>query len=136
MLWYLDRKLADVVGLQSGMMETRLGREMEKNKSLLYKAQGKMKASRAGMPEVPAFKGAEGARQEEYGHRNVEDELSPEQLQMFEKENQDMVRHYEETLNQVKYVAPSAPPLLITANRFAELQRSLWLRSRSYKLSL
>jgi hypothetical protein len=33
-----------------------------------------------------------------------EQELSPEQLQMFEKENQDMLKHYESTLDQVRYV--------------------------------
>lgn len=35
--------------------------------------------------------------------QNPEDELSAEQLQMFEKENQDMMKHYEATLDQVRY---------------------------------
>lgn len=34
----------------------------------------------------------------------VEDELTPEQLQIYEKDNQDMLKHYEATLDQVQYV--------------------------------
>jgi syntaxin 18 len=33
-----------------------------------------------------------------------EQELTQEQIQMFEKENQDMLKHYESTLDQVRYV--------------------------------
>ena len=87
-------------------METRIMREMEKNKSLLYKSKGgmTMDGGGSGEPPIPAFeyKGAAGRQvEEEYG-KNVEDELTPEQLQLFEKENRNMVQHYEDTLNQVK----------------------------------
>jgi syntaxin 18 len=30
--------------------------------------------------------------------------LTPEQIQMFEKENQNMLKHYESTLDQVRFV--------------------------------
>jgi len=33
-----------------------------------------------------------------------EEELTQEQLQMFEKENQDMLKHYQDTLDQVRWV--------------------------------
>ncbi|KFY04674.1 hypothetical protein O988_00606 [Pseudogymnoascus sp. VKM F-3808] len=105
-LWYLRQKLQQCGGLQAAMMETRIMREMEKNKSLLYKSKGgmAMDGGGSGEPPIPAFeyKGAAGRQvEEEYG-KNVEDELTPEQLQLFEKENQNMVQHYEDTLNQVK----------------------------------
>jgi syntaxin 18 len=105
-LWYLRQKLQQCGGVQAAMMETRIMREMEKNKSLLYKSTGAIAREGEGSSEapVPAFeyKGAAGRQvEEEYGN-NIEDELTPEQLQMFEKENRDMVQHYEDTLNQVK----------------------------------
>ena len=34
----------------------------------------------------------------------AEQELSQEQLQLFAQENQDMLRHYEDTLDQVRLV--------------------------------
>lgn len=112
-LFLLRLRLQQAGQLQAGMMETRIMRELEKNKSVLYKARGRM-GQELGEPPVPAFeyqggyRGGEGVKMEQQSHHapNIEDELTPQQLQMFEKENQDMVRHYEETLNQVKYVEP------------------------------
>lgn len=111
-LWYLRQKLQQCGSVQAAMMETRIMREMEKNKSLLYKSQGALalETGGTGEPAIPAFeyKGAAGRQvEEEYGN-NIEDELTPEQLQQFEKANQDMVQHYEDTLNQVKYVVALA----------------------------
>lgn len=110
-LFLLRLRLQQAGQLQAGMMETRIMRELERNKSVLYKARGRM-GQELGEPPVPAFeyqggyRGGEGVRMEQQSQHatNIEDELTPQQLQMFEKENQDMVRHYEETLNQVKYV--------------------------------
>jgi syntaxin 18 len=85
------------------MMEKRLRREMEKNKSALAK-------SRAPMPELGGFDNAplpptksSASVHLEAQQLDPEQELSPEQIQMFEKENQDMLKHYESTLNQVRY---------------------------------
>lgn len=36
----------------------------------------------------------------------VEQQLDPEQLQLFAQENQDMLKHYEDTLDQVRYANP------------------------------
>jgi hypothetical protein len=86
------------------MMEKRLRREMEKNKSALAK-------SRAPIPELGGFDNApipptrsSTAAHLEMQQVDPEQELSPEQIQMFEKENQDMLKHYESTLDQVRYV--------------------------------
>ncbi len=111
-LWYLRQKLSQCGQLQASMMETRITREMEKNKSVLSRARGRMGGEFGapavpGEPDVPKFeyKPHEEQRREERGGGHVEDELTPQQLHMFEEQNQDMLRHYEEALNQVKYVA-------------------------------
>ena len=81
------------------MMEKRIMREMEKNRSVLEKSQsGPMHSygydSEAGSSRYnPA--------QMEGPTFNPEEELTPQQIQMFEKQNQDMLKHYESTLNQV-----------------------------------
>jgi hypothetical protein len=103
-------------------------REMEKNKSVLYKAGGKP------MPELGRFDDAP-VPPPKYGNKtmhsvdqktqNPEDELSPEQIQMFEKENQDMMKHYEATLDQVRYKNRIISELW-DANHKAGLLRSLW----------
>src|SRR5277367_2371766 len=52
-LWYLRQKLQECGSFQASMMETRIMREMEKNKSVLYKARGKP------MPELGGFDDAQ-----------------------------------------------------------------------------
>ena len=138
-LFLLRLRLQKVGEMQGGMMETRIMRELEKNKSVLYKARGRM-GQELGEPPVPAFEydqhqSGQTVHMEQQSHHgsNIEDELTPQQLQMFEKENQDMVRHYEETLNQVKYVEPLLDPHWSHANISLGLQRNRWLRSRNYK---
>ena len=98
-------------------METRLTREMEKNRSVLAKARGGM----VGLNEFPGMGGdvagasssAAGRRQsvrglppgeEELSSRAAQYDLTEEQRQMFEKGNQDMLKHYESTLDKVRYV--------------------------------
>ncbi len=105
-LWYLRQKLQECGSFQASMMETRIMREMEKNKSLLYKARGKPMPEFGGFDDAPMPPPKHGKitmHLEDQKTQNPEDELSPEQLQMFEKENQDMMKHYEATLDQVKY---------------------------------
>ena len=43
-----------------------------------------------------------------------EEELSDEQMQLFAQENQDMMKHYQDTLDQVRYVLEIGP---ISKNR-------------------
>ncbi|KAH8809059.1 snare-complex protein syntaxin-18 N-terminus-domain-containing protein [Xylogone sp. PMI_703] len=113
-LWYLRRKLQDAGQAQAEMMEKRILREMEKNKSMLARTR---RASIPGLRDfeglgsVPGKMGAIGAAaggselsavEMETRSLYPEEELSEEQIQMFEKENQDMLKHYESTLDQVR----------------------------------
>ena len=109
--WYLSQKIQQCSLFQAVMMEKRLRREMEKNKSALAK-------SRAPMPELGGFdnapvpptkSNASTAAYLEAQQLDPEQELSPEQIQMFEKENQEMLKHYESTLDQVRYVCMVLP---------------------------
>ncbi|ESZ89612.1 hypothetical protein SBOR_10003 [Sclerotinia borealis F-4128] len=107
-VWYLRQKLSECGNLQASMMEKRIMREMEKNKSNLAK-------SRAMMPDMGDFGGLSSAKYTTSGNTHLEtqsqsqpqpsfpeQELSPEQIQMFEQENHDMLKHYQSTLSQVK----------------------------------
>ncbi|KAI9760272.1 MAG: hypothetical protein M4579_001786 [Chaenotheca gracillima] len=116
-LWYIRRKLEDCGEAQRSMMETRLMREVEKSKSALYKTQG-MKApprnfpdsergpSGAGTPDAQGRSlnraGNDAAQMDDTERHRIESQLSPEQLQLFAEENQDMLKHYEDTLDQVR----------------------------------
>lgn len=107
-IWYLQRQLEECGRFQSSMMEIRLTREVEKSKSVLYKARGTMPVS----DEYGGFNRANGAAKDYRGKTSfqqdaesqaVEQQLDPEQLQLFAQENQDMLKHYEDTLDQVRY---------------------------------
>lgn len=128
---YLKEKLSATTKLQGGMMETRLAREMEKNRSVLAKARssqlppalakefgfddpgaGSASASRPSAPGLPVD-------EEESRRRQDEDlDLTDEQKQMFERDNQDMLKHYNSALDKVKTVEKSIVEI-------AELQQML-----------
>ncbi|KAI1272949.1 hypothetical protein F5Y07DRAFT_279766 [Xylaria sp. FL0933] len=110
-LWLLRHRLQECVKTQQDMMEIRLMREMERNRSVLAKARGQDAASfhsAKSFVETPhsltGWKGASGQAPptEEAQSDNARDDLTPEQLQMFERDNQDMLKHYESTLDQVR----------------------------------
>lgn len=141
-LWFLRQRLGEVGRTQAGMMETRLTREMEKNRSVLAKARGGM----VGLSEFPGMGGevgeasAAGRRLSVRGLPPGEDEgrgtqlqydLTEEQRQMFEKGNQDMLKHYESTLDKVRYATPRGMclgrALMVNTGR----RRSRWWKSRS-----
>ncbi|WYZ45119.1 hypothetical protein EsH8_VIII_000435 [Colletotrichum jinshuiense] len=94
---------------QQDMMETRLTREMEKNRSVLAKAGGG-----TAMPELGNFyesmsKSAatkapakSGLLPDEGGPYDPRQDLTEEQIQMFEQGNQDMLQHYNSTLDKVR----------------------------------
>ncbi|QSZ34369.1 hypothetical protein DSL72_005961 [Monilinia vaccinii-corymbosi] len=113
-VWYLRQKLSECGNLQASMMEKRIMREMERNKSNLAK-------SRAMMPDVGGFRDSSSSKYTSSGsgtgtgtgptHLETQSqpptsfptqELSAEQMQMFEQENHDMLKHYQSTLDQVK----------------------------------
>jgi syntaxin 18 len=106
-LWYLRQKLQECGSFQASMMEKRIMREVEKNRSVLAKSRG------GPIPELGGFNDArskytapDAAHMEQKSNTEHELGLTPEQIQMFEKENQDMLKHYESTLDQVKLVFP------------------------------
>lgn len=120
-LWYLGRGLEGAGEVHRGMMEKRYEREVERSRSVLYMSQG-AKTGRVSMPEAsttngtmpdtataapPASRSRNGAAnaadpmgmEEE---REIERQLSPDQLQLFARENQDLLKQYEDTLDQVR----------------------------------
>lgn len=113
-LWLLRHRLQGCVKTQQDMMEIRLMREMEKNRSILAKARGQDAAfstnNGAGLVEPPGH-AADWKKdnrptlpQDETSSYNPASDLTPEQIQVFERDNQDMLKHYESTLDQVRYV--------------------------------
>ncbi|KAF1960518.1 snare protein syntaxin-like protein 18/UFE1 [Byssothecium circinans] len=106
-IWSLQRALEECGRHQSSMMEIRLTREMEKSKSMLHKA-------RSTMPVPDDYSGMNGASNggpdyrgktfhiEEADPLAIENTLDAEQLQLFAQENQDLLKHYEDHLDQVR----------------------------------
>ncbi|EOO03772.1 putative t-snare protein [Phaeoacremonium minimum UCRPA7] len=117
-MWFLRQRLQTVVTLQQGMMETRLTREMEKNRSVLAKTRpqglpvGFEDFPDGGMATSPqsdrrtsggAWQQSRGAAlEEEDNQRRAGDDLTDEQRQMFEQDNRDMLKHYQTTLDKVR----------------------------------
>lgn len=98
---YLQNRLDEVSRVQLAMMETRKERQMEKSKSVLYKTKGS--ASGFGIQE--GYSGGLGdavGGMDEEARKEIERQLSPEQLQLFEEENQSMVKHYHDQLDQIR----------------------------------
>lgn len=101
-LWFLRQRLEVCCRVQQAMMETRLAREMEKTRGMLG-------------PPMSDF--ADFSLALEKG-RTLPDSLpdmissteglTDEQVQLFEESNQDMMKHYESTLDQVRYVLQGA----------------------------
>lgn len=110
------------------MVEKRIERVREKEKSVLYKvaagkpAGGNGTGPRKGSVSVsertgagtggagagsfdPTFQAPGAAVLSEADTARIEAQLSPEQLQLFAEENDSMLRHYEDTLGKVQYVS-------------------------------
>jgi len=106
-IWYLQRALEECGRFQSSMMEIRITREIEKSKSVLYKARGTMPAlddyasSNGNHTTTTDYRGKSSQLPEDSAI-SVEQQLDPEQLQLFAQENQDMLKYYEDTLDQVR----------------------------------
>jgi syntaxin 18 len=103
-LWYLRQRLQLCGQTQKAMMEARLKREVELNRSLASQAPTLADfaeftgtaSSSAREPEA-AYGAAAAAAPGDQG-------LSAEQLQMFEEGNQDMMKFFESMHEQVQYV--------------------------------
>lgn len=96
-IWYLQRALEECSRFQGSMMEIRIMREVEKSKSMLYKARGTMPALEKHQED------SYNAHEESGGA--VEQQLDAEQLQLFAQENQELLKQYEDHLDQVRYVS-------------------------------
>ncbi|GAB7366777.1 hypothetical protein MBLNU230_g0730t1 [Neophaeotheca triangularis] len=114
-LFYVQKKLEEAGRVQSEMMEVRLSREVEKSKSALYKSrmggagipyaaeEDGMNGAVAGQKGQDKRKGARSSYDEHRSQLDQEDgELSQDQMQIFAQENNDLLRHYEDTLDQVR----------------------------------
>jgi len=131
-LWYLRRGLEGAAEVQRGMVEKRIEREREKEKSVLYKLaaagsdhninnnnnNNNNTTSGLGMTALEGGEGggsllssassslraSDAVKLSEGEVADIESQLSPEQLQLFAEENNTMLKHYEDTLSKVRYV--------------------------------
>ena len=112
-VFYLSRKLDEASTVQTEMMNVRLGREVEKSKSILYKSRISGGIPYAQDEDMDGVPGASSASPKNRKRRsaNVSDgtssdnqpeQLSAEQLQLFAEENADLLKHYEDQLDQVR----------------------------------
>jgi len=104
---YLQKKLEEAGRAQSEMMEVRLGREVEKSKSILYKSRmtgGIPYAQDAdGLPPAsPTKRKRQSAGFSDNDSSRADGELSQDQLQLFAEENNELLKHYEDQLDQVR----------------------------------
>ncbi|KFA63523.1 hypothetical protein S40285_00267 [Stachybotrys chlorohalonatus IBT 40285] len=100
-LWFLRQRLELCCRTQQDMMEARLTRELEKSRGLLAPpasdfAEFPPTASRAKGNQI------RGNLSYDTESSFAGEGLTAEQIQMFEKDNQDMVNHYETTLDKVR----------------------------------
>ncbi|KAL3470161.1 hypothetical protein BJX99DRAFT_251426 [Aspergillus californicus] len=131
-LWFLRRSLEETIETQRDMVEKRIERVKEREKSVLYKASvptsshvngssgsgsglGRNPSLSISAPSTYPDSGMEWRRDPPTGAgptkaatldeseiAAIEAELSPEQLQLFAEENDSMVRYYEDTLSKVQ----------------------------------
>lgn len=111
-IWYLQQRLEQCGRMQSSMMRIRLEREVEKSKSVLYKTRG---AGPVPVWEDDMLEGGKvettvqnngriaGLPAQEFEKNMAEGEnLNDEQMQLFAKENQDILKQYENKMDQVR----------------------------------
>jgi hypothetical protein len=104
-LWFLRRGLEHVAEVQRGMVEKRLERAREKEKSVLYKStvpSATLPSQKQEWRDEQQYESASTLSAAEAA--SIEAQLSAEQLQLFAEENDSMLRHYEDTLSKVQYV--------------------------------
>lgn len=116
-LWYLGTRLKEVIMVQQEMVEKRLEREQQRQMSVLYDPRNKgVRASREieslnNAPDTYPNRDLRG--HDEYkawddpSHGGSEQQLSPEQLQLFEEENRGIFEHFNDQLAKVTQVEKS-----------------------------
>ena len=144
-VWFLGRRLEETGEVRREMV----GRRLERGKGVLGRVRGEMGMGMGGeglggggdfgggaggggggggaSAGGRGYGGKAAAAMEEEDRRQIEQQLTPEQLQLFAKENQDMLKHYEDTLDQVRYVqTPKTPIWQISPNQFSTMFYIRW----------
>jgi len=103
-LWYLRQKLQECGSQQASMMEKRILREVEKSKSVLAKSRPMSVSNLGGFAYQSEHATASKPMDVHIDgrHEQSEQEFTPEQLQMFEKQNTDLLKLYENKMDQMK----------------------------------
>ena len=121
-LWHLGRELQRAAEIQREMVEKRINREREKEKSILYKMSGESEkigparsshaeSPRSGPPSATATINGPNPfhNTRAYNPATAEDEteaiesqLTPQQLQLFEAENSTLMQHYNDQLSKIQ----------------------------------
>jgi hypothetical protein len=117
-IFFLQMRLERVSELQRDMVAVRLQRTVERNKSSLYRSGGDSEIFGVGMMPMNKSRLAGNAANGSTGSDIIalDDEkerndqgpgiaslLSPEQIQLFETEQEDMVRYYNSELLKIRY---------------------------------
>lgn len=149
MVWYLGRKLEGAGEVQRGMVEKRVERELEKSRSVLHMRRGSLAAANmsdttGGVGESPVlptkWMAEEGGPMTNGGITNswranalppaelteISESLTPEQLQLFAEENNELLTHYNDTLSQVRTAQSS---LLDISSLQTQLAQNLDIQS-------
>lgn len=139
-IFFLQRKLEEAGRLQSGMMEVRLNREIERSKSVLYKSRVTSAFPRDLEENSESNSGRRKSLKRQSGGYpgaaslvdGEEPQLSQEQLQIFEEENNEMLKHYEDTLDQVRTAEKSILEISeLHSTLHANLEQQSEVRSNS-----
>ncbi|KAK4499135.1 hypothetical protein PRZ48_009647 [Zasmidium cellare] len=106
---FLQRKLEEAGRVQSEMMDVRLSREVEKSKSILAKSAISGGVPQAQDEDIPSSANSTKRKRFSAELANgsleapaVRQELTQEQLQLFAEENHELLKHYEDQLDQVR----------------------------------
>ncbi|TID20512.1 snare protein syntaxin-like protein 18/UFE1 [Venturia nashicola] len=126
-IWFLQRRLEGAGEMQRSMVEVRVKREVERSRSVLYKARGPGLVDGIGIGIDISGSSANHLSATDPATRAVmESTLSPEQIQMFEREQEDMLRHYNSELDKIKTAEAS---LIEISSLQTELAANLEIQS-------
>ena len=104
-IMFLEQRLGEAGKVQAEMMEVRIGREVEKSKSALYKSRGGASIPYAHDEGGPAGSSSNSTKttvqQEDTSENPDTAALTRDQLQMFESENADLLQYYEGQMEQI-----------------------------------
>lgn len=111
-LWFLEHWLRQPVEIWTDMKKTRVMRQMEKDRSVLARTKMRERSDafqKLALGENGSSGGGQGisAVQLEEEQKDLDERLTPEKLQMFEKANQDMLKLHESKLDKINQAQKS-----------------------------